>query len=109
MDQPISLPVVREEIRDGKAQISGAFDVKTAQALVRNLNYGALPVPIELISTQTVGASLGQSAVHGGIRAGIIAFIVIAIFLIIWYRLAGTCGCFCARQFTQSSCSRSLN
>jgi preprotein translocase subunit SecD len=61
-DQIISFPQVREEIRDGKAQISGAFDVKTAQELVRNLNYGALPVPIELISTQTVGASLGQSA-----------------------------------------------
>ncbi len=86
---PISLPVVREEIKDGKAQISGSFDIKTAQALVRNLNYGALPVPIELISTQTIGASLGQSAVHGGIRSGLIAFMIIAIFLTLWYRLPG--------------------
>lgn len=88
-NSPISLPVIREEIRDGQAQISGAFDVKSAQGLVRNLNYGALPVPIELISTQTVGASLGQSAVNGGVRAGIISFIVIAIFLVLWYRLPG--------------------
>jgi preprotein translocase subunit SecD len=86
---PISLPTVREEIRDGKAVISGAFSLEEAKLLVRNLNYGALPVPIELISTQTVGASLGQSALNGGIRAGVIALLVIAIFLVIWYRLPG--------------------
>lgn len=88
-NRPISLPVVREEIRDGKAVISGAFNLNEAKELVRNLNYGALPVPIEHISTQTVGASLGQSALNGGIRAGIFSLIVIGIFLIIWYRLPG--------------------
>jgi preprotein translocase subunit SecD len=97
---PISLPVINDEIKDGKAQISGSFDIKTAQELVRNLNYGALPVPIELLSTQTIGASLGQSAVHGGIRAGIIAFIVIAIFLIIWYRLPGLVAVFALGVYT---------
>lgn len=87
--QPISLPTVREEIKDGKAQISGSFKLDEAKLLVRNLNYGALPVPITLLSTQTVGASLGQSALNGGIRAGIFSLIVIGIFLIIWYRLPG--------------------
>lgn len=87
--QIISLPTVREEIRDGKAQISGAFKVEEARLLVRNLNYGALPVPISLLSTQTVGASLGQSALKGGINAGLYSLIVIGIFLIIWYRLPG--------------------
>lgn len=86
---PISLPTVREEIRDGKANITGSFKLEEAKVLVRNLNYGALPVPIELISTQTVGASLGQSALNGGIRAGVMALIVISLFLIIWYRLPG--------------------
>jgi preprotein translocase subunit SecD len=86
---PISQPVVREEIKDGKAVISGSFKLEDAQLLVRNLNYGALPVPIELISTQTVGASLGQSALQGGINAGIFALIVIGLFLILWYRLPG--------------------
>lgn len=86
---PISLPTVREEIRDGKAVISGSFNVEEAKLLVRNLNYGALPVPIENISTQTVGASLGQSALEGGIRAGVLSLIVIGIFLIVWYRLPG--------------------
>ncbi len=87
--QIISLPTVREEIRDGKAQISGAFQVEEARLLVRNLNYGALPVPISLLSTQTVGASLGQSALKGGVNAGILSLIVIGVFLVIWYRLPG--------------------
>jgi protein-export membrane protein SecD len=86
---PISLPTVREEIKDGKATISGSFSLEDAKLLVRDLNYGALPVPIELISTQTVGASLGQSALNGGIRAGIISILVIGLFLVIWYRLPG--------------------
>lgn len=85
----ISLPVVRQEILDGKAQISGGFTTKEAQSLVRDLNYGALPVPIELLSTQTVGASLGQDALAGGVKAGALAFLVVSIFLIIWYRLPG--------------------
>jgi len=86
---PISVPVVRDQIADGKAEISGTFTIIEAQTLVRNLNYGALPVPISLISTQTIGPSLGQAAVNGGIKAGIVAFLIIAIFLIIWYRLPG--------------------
>jgi len=86
---PVSLPTVREEIKDGKAQISGSFKLEEAKLLVRNLNYGALPIPITLLSTQTIGASLGQSALNGGIRAGVIALAVIGLFLIIWYRLPG--------------------
>lgn len=88
-NQPLSLPVIQQEIRDGRAQISGNFTADEARKLVRELNYGALPVPIELLSTQTIGASLGQDALHGGVRAGIWSFIVISIFLVIWYRLPG--------------------
>ncbi len=86
---PISVPVIRDQILDGKAEISGAFTVDEATKLVRDLNYGALPVPITLLSTQTIGPSLGQEAVDGGIMAGIIGLIVVAIFLVIWYRLPG--------------------
>lgn len=85
----ISLPVVREEIKDGKAQISGTFKLEEAKLLVRNLNYGALPVPIELVSTQTVGSSLGNDALNGGVRAGAWSLIIIGIFLVVWYRLPG--------------------
>lgn len=86
---PISMPVVREPITDGRAQISGNFSIEEGRELVRNLNYGALPVPIELVGTQTIGASLGINALNNSVRAGIIGFIIVALFLILWYRLPG--------------------
>lgn len=85
----ISSPVINEEIPDGKAVISGGFTPEQAKALVRDLNYGALPVPIELVSTQTVGASLGEDATKSGVKAGVLGFALIVAFLIIWYRLPG--------------------
>src|SRR3989338_9252731 len=86
---PISSPVIRQEIISGDAEISGGFKVTEAKLLARNLNYGALPVPIELVSTQTIGPSLGADALSAGLRSGIIAYLLIAVFLIIWYRLPG--------------------
>lgn len=86
---PISTPVIREEITDGQAQISGSFTPDQAKTLVRDLNYGALPVPIELIGTESVGASLGKEALFAGLRAGLWGFLLVTIFLIIWYRLPG--------------------
>jgi preprotein translocase subunit SecD len=88
-DVMISSPVIREEISDGKAVISGGFTPDEARNLVRDLNYGALPVPVELIGTQSVGASLGESAKTAGVKAGVVGFIALAIFLIFWYRLPG--------------------
>ncbi|MBU4479957.1 protein translocase subunit SecD [Patescibacteria group bacterium] len=86
---PITNPVVREEIRDGSAEISGGFTPEAAKQLVRNLNYGALPVSIELISTQSIGASLGEDVFNKGITAGIYGLIATALFLFFWYRLPG--------------------
>lgn len=86
---PISIPRVNEAISGGKAQISGNFTAKEAKELVGRLNSGALPVPIELISTETIGPSLGTVATHAGVKAAIIGFLAIALFLIIWYRLPG--------------------
>ena len=87
--QVISSPVIRDEIKDGKAIISGGFTPEEAKSLVRDLNYGALPVPVELISTQSIGASLGEDAKTSGVDAGILGFLLIVLFLIIWYRLPG--------------------
>jgi preprotein translocase subunit SecD len=86
---PISTPVVREEIPSGQAVISGTFTPAEAKTLVGRLNSGALPVPITLLSTQTIGAILGDSAVHAGVKATIIGFLLVALFLILWYRLPG--------------------
>lgn len=85
----ISAPVVREAISGGQAQISGSLMPDEARQLVGRLNSGALPVPISLISTQTVGATLGAEAIAAGVKAALIGFIIIALFLIIWYRLPG--------------------
>ena len=85
----ISSAVIKDEIIDGKAVISGSFTRDEAKTLVRNLNYGALPVPIELISTETVGASLGENAKTAGVNAGIVGFALLVAFLILWYRLPG--------------------
>lgn len=85
----ISSPVVREAILDGNAQISGNFTVVDARELVGRLNSGALPVPITLLSTETVGASLGEKALNSGVRAGMLGVMIVAIFLVLWYRLPG--------------------
>lgn len=85
----LSAPIIQDEIRDGKAQITGVFTPEEAKELVRNLNYGALPVPIELVSSQSIGATLGEAALSAGVRAGLIGFVVLSVFLILWYRLPG--------------------
>jgi preprotein translocase subunit SecD len=86
---PISIPTVHEKITGGKAVISGNFNIKEAKLLAQRLNAGALPVPITLINQQTVGASLGHKSVEDSLRAGIIGLILIALFMIIIYRLPG--------------------
>lgn len=86
---PISMPVVREEIPNGKAQISGQFTPEEAKQLVQRLNSGALPVPIHLISQQNIGPTLGEKILDQGIKAGILGLILVSLFLIIWYRLPG--------------------
>ena len=85
----ISAPTVREPIRDGRAEISGQFTLEEAKQLARDLNLGALPVPIKLVSTQTIGATLGADALAEGIKAGLIGFAAVALFMLLWYRLPG--------------------
>jgi protein-export membrane protein SecD len=86
---PISIPVIIQEITGGTATISGGFSPAEARALVRDLNFGALPVPIELIETQAIGASLGSDALAGGVRAGLFGLMLVAAFMVLWYRLPG--------------------
>lgn len=90
----ISAPVVQEKITGGQAQISGNFTLQEAQELSRNLNAGALPVPIKLISQQTVGPVLGQISLQRSLVAGIFGLLVIAIFMILIYRLPGLLAVF---------------
>jgi len=85
----LTAPVIQDEITTGEAQITGTYTAEEARNLVRNLNYGALPVPIELYNSQTIGASLGEAALAASVKAGLIGLIALSIFLILWYRLPG--------------------
>lgn len=85
----ISEPRINEAIRGGTAVISGGFTPEEAKELVRNLKIGALPVPIALVSTQTVGATLGTEILDKGIKAGVIGFGLVLLFMLFWYRLPG--------------------
>jgi protein-export membrane protein SecD len=86
---PISIPRVQEEIPGGRAQITGNFTLEEAKQLAQRLNAGALPVPITLISQQSVGASLGQDSLARSLKAAIIGLIVVALFMIAYYRIPG--------------------
>lgn len=85
----VSAPVIQDKITDGTAIISGDFTADAAKQLVRDLNLGALPVPITLSSTQTIGATLGDEALRAGLMAGLVGFLVLSLFMILWYRLPG--------------------
>lgn len=85
----ISAPRINEGISGGNAIISGGFNPEEARELAQNLNFGALPVPIELASTQTVGASLGAGVLEHGIKAAIIGLSMVMVFMLLWYRLPG--------------------
>jgi len=91
---PVTEPVVRSEIIGGSAVISGGFGGKNgaeeAKVLVGRLNSGALPIEkLDLLSTQTIGASLGKEAIGAGVNAGVWGLALVAIFLLVWYRLPG--------------------
>ena len=86
----ISAPTVKNKISGGSAQISGKFTPEEAKKLARNLNAGALPVPIgDPISQTTIGPTLGIISLQKSLQAGLIGFLAIIIFLIIVYRLPG--------------------
>src|SRR5215210_7672728 len=71
------------------SQIEGGFTIESAQRLSNLLKTGALPIRLELISQSQVSATLGQQALDQGLAAGIAGFIVVALFLLVFYRLLG--------------------
>jgi len=85
----ISAPTVKEKISGGRAVITGNFTLDEAKQMVQRFNAGALPAPINLISQQTIGASLGQDSLKKALYAGLIGTILIMIFLIFYYRKYG--------------------
>lgn len=87
--QPISIPTVQQAIEGGNAVITGDFSLKEAKLLAQRLNTGALPVPIKLLSQQTIGPSLGQESLTKSLIAGLFGFLLVVLFMILFYRLPG--------------------
>ncbi len=87
--QPITTPVVQDAIYGGQASITGSFTIAEAKMLAQRLNAGALPVPITVVSQQTIGPALGAESLALSVKAGIVGFILIGIFMTLYYRLPG--------------------
>lgn len=76
-------------ITGGRAQITGNFEFEFANRLAKQLQGGALPVPVEIIENRTVGATLGKDSVQRSIYAGVGGLTLVLIFMVVYYRLPG--------------------
>ncbi len=85
----ISAPRINSAITGGSGQITGNFTVDTANALAIQLRYGSLPVPVKVVESRTVGATLGEESVRRSLLAGYIGLGVVVLFMLFYYRLPG--------------------
>lgn len=85
----ISAPVVDEPITDGSGIISGRFTAEEANSLAIQLRYGSLPVPVKVVESRTVGATLGEESVRKSLLAGMIGLGIVILFMLLYYRLPG--------------------
>jgi len=85
-----SAPNVQGKIPGGRSQITGMANVEEAKLLEIILKAGALPAPVDIIEERTVGPSLGEDSVASGLNSGIIGFVVIAIFMVVYYQKSGS-------------------
>lgn len=82
-------PLVKEQISNGEAVITGDFELEEAKKISVQLNAGALPVPIKIIEQRNVGATLGNESVQKSIRAGVIGLLMVVVFMITYYGYLG--------------------
>lgn len=85
-----SAPNVRNRITGGRSQIEGMAGQEEAKLLEIVLKAGALPAPVDVIEERIVGPSLGQDSVSAGFNSAIIGFFLVALFMIFYYRKAGS-------------------
>ena len=85
----ISTPVIRQPITSGQGVISGNFTSESAQTLAIQLRSGALPIPIKVVESRTVGPTLGEESVRKSVLAGLIGLSVVILFMGFYYRLPG--------------------
>ena len=89
-DENISTATVDEAITGGEAIIKGNFDQDSASALANQINSGALPFALSAESYSTISPSLGAKSLEVMVLSGIIAFALVAVMMIVRYRLPGT-------------------
>jgi len=82
-------PVVQSEITNGQAVITGNYTFQEAKEIAERLNQGALPVPLTLVSQQSVEASLGIESLQKSLIAGVVGLAAVTVFMIIFYRFLG--------------------
>lgn len=85
----ISCPVIKGPIWGGSGIIEGTFSSEQVDLLVRQLNGGRLPVPLAKSSVRYVGPTLGQESLNASLIAGLIGFGLVAIYMIVWYKVSG--------------------
>ena len=85
----LSSPVVKNPITDGQGIIEGGFTAQSANDLAIQLRYGSLPVPVKVVESRTVGATLGEESVRKSLMAGMIGLGVVILFMLLYYRLPG--------------------
>lgn len=84
-----SAPYIQERIPQGRAVITGSFSPEDARDLAIVLRAGALPAPLRIVEERSVGPSLGRDSIESGIRAVLIAGLVVIIFMLIYYSISG--------------------
>jgi preprotein translocase subunit SecD len=85
-----SCPSIRSSIPSGEGVITvGQGGVDEANKLVNLLRYGALPIAMEIAQSRTIGPTLGEDSIRASIIAGLIGLLVVALFMMLYYRLPG--------------------
>lgn len=88
-EEEISSPVVNQAIGNGRAEISGNFTFESAEQLASTIRIGTLSLELQELRSNVVGAKLGEEAIATSLKAGVIGFILVIIFMIAAYRLMG--------------------
>lgn len=89
----ISNPTVQNQISGGQAVITGMKNYEEAKALAEKINAGALPFSLKTTNFSTISPSLGSNALTIMVYAGLVAFFVICLFMIVFYKMPGMVAC----------------
>ena len=85
----ISIPSINTAITGGQGVIEGRFTSDEANTLAVQLKYGSLPIPLKVVTSSTVGPTLGQDSLRKSLTAGLIGMSVVILFMALYYRLPG--------------------